>query len=65
MHKFAAALTSEEADPIHEGRDDEAVGNYENIEEDMDDIDRDTAAVMKEWVETSTRDVMRGGLSIL
>ena len=56
MHKFSAALTSEEADPIHGGRDDEAVGNDKNLEEDMDNIDRETAAVMKERVETSTRD---------
>ena len=56
MHKFAAALTSEEADPIHGGRDDEAVGDDDNLEEEMDDIDRETAAVMKERVATSTRD---------
>ena len=47
MHKFAAALTSEEANPIHGGRNDEAVGNYDNLEEEMDDIDCDTAAAMK------------------
>ena len=56
MHKFAAALTSEESDPIHGGRNDEAVGNDNNLEEEMDDIDRETAAVMKDWVATSTRD---------
>ena len=56
MHKFAAALTSEESDPIHGGRNDEAVGNDNNLEEEMDDIDRETAAVMKEWVATSTHD---------
>ena len=42
MHKFAAALTLEEADPIHGGRDDEAVGDDDNIEEDMDGIDCET-----------------------
>ena len=56
MHKFAAALTSEEANFIHGCRDDEAVGNDDNLEEMMDDIDRETAPVMKEWVATSTRD---------
>ena len=56
MHNFSAALTSEESDPIHGGRDDEAVGDGDNLEEEMDDIDRETSAVMKERVSTSTRD---------
>ena len=56
MHKFAAALTSEKADTIHGGRDDEAVGYDDNLEEDMDDIDCDTEAVMKERAVTSTHD---------
>ena len=56
MHKFAADLTQEEADPIHGGRDDEAVGDDDNIEEEMDGIDRETAAVMKERVATSNHD---------
>ena len=56
MYKFAAALTSEEANPIHGGRDDENVGNSYILEEEMDDIDRETACVMKERVTSSTRD---------
>ena len=40
MHKFAAALTSEEADPVHGIRDDEDVGDDDNLEEELDDIDR-------------------------
>ena len=32
------------------------MGNDDNLEEDMDDIDRETAAVIKEPVATSTRD---------
>ena len=32
------------------------MGYDDNIEEDMDDIDRETASVMKEWVATSTCD---------
>ena len=56
MQKFATALTSEEADPIHGGRDDEAVGDGDNLEEEMDDIDCDTAAVTKDRVATSARD---------
>ena len=47
MHKFAAALTSEEANTIHGSRDDEAVGNDDNIEEEMGDIDCETVAAMK------------------
>ena len=56
MHKFAAAFSSEEADPIHDVLDDEAVGDDDDIEEQIYDIDCDTAAVMKERVATSTRD---------
>ena len=56
MHKFADDLTSEESGPIHGSRDDEAAGDDDNLEEDMDDIDRETVAVMKERVTTSTRD---------
>ena len=48
MHKFAASLTLEGSDPIHGGRDYEAVGDDDNLEEDMGDIDCETAAVMKE-----------------
>ena len=33
MHKFAAALTLEEADPIHGGRDGESVGDDDNLED--------------------------------
>ena len=57
MHKFSADLTSEEADPIHGGRDDEAVGDDDNIQEEMDDINCETADVTKERVATSTRDI--------
>ena len=56
MHKFAAALTLEEANPIHGGRDDEAVVDDDNLEEEMYDIDCEIAAVMKERVTASTRD---------
>ena len=56
MHKFYADLTLEETDPIHGSWDDEAVGNDDNLEEDMDGIDCETASVIKEWVATSTRD---------
>ena len=56
MHKFAAALTLEEADPIHGVRDYEAVGDDDNIEDDMDGIDCETAAVTKDLVAISTRD---------
>ena len=56
MHKFAAALTSEEADSINGGHDDEAVVDDDNIEEEMYDIDCEIAAVMKELVATTTRD---------
>ena len=31
MHKFGVALTSEEADPIHGGRNDEAVVDDDNL----------------------------------
>ena len=47
MHKFAAYLTTEEANPIHGGRGDEAVGDDDNLEEDMYDIGRETSAFMK------------------
>ena len=56
MHTFTAALTSGEADPIHGGHNDEAVGNDDNIEKEMDEIDHETSAVMNEWVAKSTRD---------
>ena len=56
MHNFSAASTSEDANPIHGGRNDEAVGDDDNLEEDMDDIDCEIASVMKERVATSTRD---------
>ena len=56
MHKFADALTLEEADTIHGSRDDESVGDGDIFEEDMDDIDHETAAVMKERITTSTHD---------
>ena len=56
MHKISAALTLEETDPIQGGWDDEAVGDDDNLEEDQDEIDRETAAVIKEPVATSPRD---------
>ena len=56
MHKFSDALTSEEADPIYGGRNDEAVGDGDNIEEEMDDIYREIGAVMNYRVATSTHD---------
>ena len=56
MHKFAAALTSEEANPVHGGRNDEDVGDDDNIEEELDDIDRETSCVMKERATSSARD---------
>ena len=42
MHKFAADLTPEESNPIHGGRNDEAVVDDDHLEEDMDDIDLET-----------------------
>ena len=57
MHKFDSALTLEEDDPIHGGHDYEAVGDDDNLEEEMDDIDREKASVMKEQVASSTHDV--------
>ena len=56
MQKCAAALILEEADPIHGLRDDEAVGDDDNLEEDMDDIDLETASFMKDRVAASNRD---------
>ena len=56
MHKFSAALTPEEAYPIHGSRNDEAVGDDDNLEDDMDDINCETEAVTKERVATSTHD---------
>ena len=56
MHNFTDALTSEESDPIHGGRNDEAVVGDDNLEEEMDYIDRETSSVMKDRFATSTRD---------
>ena len=56
MHKFADDLTPEESDPIHGGRDDEAVVDDDDLEEGMDNIDRETATVVEDRVATSACD---------